>query len=146
MRRGCVLTIVILSVIALVLSVLFYIFIWPETKKVGTSGFAWAIEEALEQYKRDQNSYPPGRDNAGIVAALYGENPRKKQYLESMQSIVHDGEFSDFWKRPMKIEFPPGKPAEVTSAGPNGEFGDADDITSRLAKARWEKSKSEAKK
>jgi type II secretory pathway pseudopilin PulG len=142
MRRGCVLTIVILSVISLVLSVLFYVFVWPETKKIGTSGFAYVIEDALEQYKSDQNSYPPGAGNAEVVKALYGENPRKKKYLESMKSIVRDGEFTDFWKNPMKIEFPPeeGAKAKVTSAGPNGVFGDADDITSQAAKDKWDKS------
>ena len=142
MRRGCVLTIVILSVISLILSVLFYVFVWPETKKMGTSGFAYVIEDALEQYRSDQNSYPPGTANAEVVDALYGKNPRSKKYLQSMRSIVRDGEFTDFWRNPMKIEFPPeeGAKAKVISAGPNGIFGDAYDITSQAAKDKLDKS------
>ena len=54
MRRGCVLTITILSAIVLVISILFWLFKWPELKKTETSKFAYLIEDALEQYKSDQ--------------------------------------------------------------------------------------------
>ena len=142
MRRGCVITIITLSVIALVVSVLFYIFVWPETKKIGTSSFAFVIEDALEQYKNDQQDYPQATGNAEILKALYGDNPRKKQYLDSMESMIRDGQFTDFWKRPMRFEFPAGEKAVVFSAGPDGVFGNEDDITSQLAKDKWEKATS----
>jgi len=132
MRRGCVLTITILAGIVLVISITFWIFKWPELKKTETSKFAYLIEDALEQYKSDQKSYPPA---ATIAAELYGENVRKKRYLAGLESIVRDGEFTDMWKTPFKIELPAegaDEKAKVTSAGPDGEFGNADDITSQL--------------
>ncbi len=60
MRRGCVLTIIVLSVIAFVISLLLYVFVWPETKRTATSDVAFVIEDALEQYKADQDGYPTG--------------------------------------------------------------------------------------
>ncbi len=132
MRRGCVLTITILSAIVLVLSILFWVFKWPELKKLETSKFAYLIEDALEQYKSDQKSYPPAEK---VAPALYGENEREKRYLNGLESIVEDGEFTDMWETPFKIEFPAegvSEKAKVTSAGPDGEFGNADDITSQL--------------
>ena len=132
MRRGCVFTITILSAIVLLLSILFWLFKWPELKKLETSKFAYLIEDALEQYRSDQSAYPP---EASVAAALYGENARKKRYLAGLESIVRDGQFTDMWKTPFKIEFPvegsEGK-AKLTSAGPDGEFGNEDDITSQL--------------
>lgn len=132
MRRGCVLTITILSAIVLVISILFWLFKWPELKKTETSKFAYLIEDALEQYKSDQKRYPPAAD---IAAALYGENERQKRYLAGLESIVRDGEFTDMWENPFRVELPAegveGK-AKLTSAGPDGEFGNDDDITSQL--------------
>ena len=139
MRRGCVLTIVVLSVIAFVISVLFYVFVWPETKKTATSDITYVIEDALEQYKADQGTYPADADNAAVVSALYGDNPRKKDYLVKMKSIIRDGQFTDYWKTPLRIELPEDGRASVLSAGPDRSFGSEDDITSELSRERWGK-------
>ena len=131
MRRGCVLTITILSASVLVLSICFWIFQWPELKKLETSKFAYIIEAALEQYRSDQKSYPPADK---VAAALYGDNEREKVYIDGLESIVEDGQFTDMWDTPLKIELPEeaAEKAKVTSAGPDREFGNADDITSQL--------------
>ena len=139
MRRGCVFTIIVLSVIAFVISLLLYVFVWPETKKTATSEVAFVIEDALEQYKADQDRYPTGADNASVVKALYGENPRKKDYLVKMKSIIRDGQFTDYWRTPLQIELPATGAARVISAGPDRNFGTEDDITSQPARERWGK-------
>ena len=130
MRRGCVIMIIILSVIALVLSVLFWVFRWPKVQREETAKFAYLIEYALEQYESDQKAFPEG-DDSQIVEVLYGDNPRKKQYMTGMKALIRDGLFTDYWKNPLKIELPPNGAPKVTSAGPNGEFGDADDVSSQ---------------
>ena len=142
MRRGCVFTITILSAIVLVLSVLFYLFVWPERKVLGTSSFAAALEYALGEYKKDQGVYPETNDNAKVMEALYGANPRKKVYLKGLESVMRDGEITDFWKVPLRFEIPPAGSDEkpkVYSAGPNKTFGDEDDITSEPYKIDMEK-------
>jgi type II secretory pathway pseudopilin PulG len=134
MRRGCVITIIFLAVIALVLSVLFWVFKWPQVQASETAKFAYLIEDSLEQYRADQQSYPAATTNSGVVEALYGENPREKHYMTGMGALIRDGQFTDYWKNPLRIVFPSGeteKIARVISAGPNGEFGDSDDITSQ---------------
>jgi type II secretory pathway pseudopilin PulG len=134
MRRGCVFTIIILSVIALVLSVLFWFFKWPEIQRAETSKFVYLIEDALEQYRADQQAYPLATSNAGVVEALYGKNPRKKHYMTGMDALIRNGQFTDYWKNPLEIVFPSDTEegvAKVISAGANGELGDSDDITSQ---------------
>ena len=136
MRRGCVLSLVILSAIAFVLSVLFYVFVWPETRNRITSDITFVIEDALEQYKVDQGHYPEASDEAAVVGALYGQNPRQKDYLDKkMKSIIRNGQFTDYWKNPYRIEFPPAERARVISAGQDGDFGTDDDITSQASRA-----------
>jgi hypothetical protein len=140
MRRGCVLTLFILSAIAFALSVVYYIFVWPSAKRSGTAGIAYVIEDALEQYKADEGNYPAETDNAAVVKALYGLNPRKKDYLVGMESIIRQGQFTDYWRNPLKIEFPPGDRARVTSAGPDGNFGTPDDVNSQDLRVKEERS------
>jgi len=143
MRRGCVLTIVILSGIAFFISAISFIFFWPKMKKRETSRIISAIEITLEEYKSDQGNYPESVENSAVTDALhFGKNPREKVYLPN--AYVKDGEFVDFWKNPLRIEYPEPKDGteakpKVSSAGPNGEFGDDDDITSQLIKDEMEK-------
>jgi len=139
MRRGCVLTIIVISAIVFVLAVVSFVFFWPKMKRLETSKIAAAIEIKLEEFKSDQGIYPPGAGGNGqVMRALHlGDNPRKKIYLKD--AYVRDGQLIDFWKHPLSIEFPPDGKPRVTSAGPNGEFGDADDITSQLIRDELEK-------
>ncbi len=136
MPRGCVITITVFSAFVLAASVLFYLFIWPDRQRQGTSASIYHIEGAMRAYRDDFGRIPAGV-NREILAALFGENAREKSYLTTKSVPVHDGQFVDFWKRPLR--FLPPADAEnaepnVVSAGPNGELGDADDITSQLVR------------
>ena len=144
MRRGCIITIIILAVIALVGSIFIFLFVWPKVKQSGTSSFAYVIEDGLEQYKADEKQYPPTSVNAEIMKILLGDNPRKKVYVQNLDPVIRDGQMTDFWKNPFNFEMPAegsdAKP-KVTSAGPNGIHGDADDIGSAFINSKFEADK-----
>jgi len=131
MRRGCVILIIVACLVLQVISVLFFIFVWPEKKKRGTSQTIYVLEKCLEDYKRDNSKYPEG-DNQAITDALYGQNPREKVYLVSGGSLIRDGLLCDFYKQPLRFVFPDADTVKVVSSGPDKTFDTEDDITSDL--------------
>jgi len=136
MPRGCITTIIVLATLALVASILFYVFIWPDRQREGTSVCIHLIESAMDDYAADFESYPSGT-NSEVAELLLGNNDRDKAYLTKKTVVLRGGEFVDFWKHPLR--FAPagnGRPAGL-SAGPNGEFEDLDDITSQLIRDIW---------
>lgn len=141
MPRGCVITIIILCVLMLIVSIVFYVVRWPDIKRQGTSQSIQTIEQAMEAYKSDYGMYPDG-DNGAIAALLLGDNSREKRYLSKKTVVLRDGEFIDFWKRPIRFGSTDGQPRGL-SAGKNGMFGDEDDISSQLVRdiVRLEKEK-----
>ncbi|MFT4548180.1 MAG: hypothetical protein ACI9UA_000020 [Pseudoalteromonas tetraodonis] len=144
MRRGCIITIMVISAIVLVTSILMFTLFWPKFKQTGTSTFAYVLEDGLEQYLADEKAYPPATDNAGIVKFLWGENPREKKYVQDLDSYIKDGQITDFWENPFEFQMPAAGTEEkpiVTSAGPNGIHGDEDDIGSHVIRSKFESGK-----
>lgn len=131
MRRGCVILIIVIVLVIQVVSVLFFVFVWPETKKRGTSQTIYVLEKSLEEYRRDLGRYPEG-DNRAITAALYGENEREKVYLQPAGSVLRDGVLCDFYKQPLRFRLEQGSQVLVDSSGPDRVFDTEDDITSAL--------------
>jgi len=131
MRRGCVIIVMILCLVILVVSVFFFVVAWPEHKRRGTSQVIYVLEKRLEEYKADHGAYPQD-GNKGCVAALCGDNPREKVYLASSRGIVDEGQFIDFYRVPLRFEFPQDARARIVSAGPDKTFGTTDDLTSAL--------------
>ena len=136
MPRGCVTTIIVLSTLALVASILFYVFVWPDRQREGTSVCIHLIEKAIDEYAADFGSYPSS-DNAALAELLLGNNDRDKAYLTKKTVVLRRGQFVDFWKEPLR--FTPAENGRPTglSAGANSEFGDLDDITSQLIHDIW---------
>ncbi len=132
MPRGCVITIIAASLVMLAISILYYFFFWPDHQRKGTSMGIHSIEKAMADYREDYGELPGG-SNGDIAGLLLGDNPREKEYLSKKSVVLRDGELVDFWKRPLRFGVVDGEPV-VISAGRNGEFGDADDITSQLVK------------
>lgn len=136
MPRGCVTIIIALSTLALVASILFYILIWPDRQREGTSVCIHVIEKAMGDFAADYETYPKGSNNE-IAELLLGNNDRDKAYLTKKTVVLRGGEFVDFWKRPLRFTPAGSAPPTVDSAGPNGEFGDLDDIDSQLIRDIW---------
>ncbi len=110
------------------------------------SGQALLVETALDLYRAEQGVYPAATTNAGFIAALRFEEDPAIDYIpqaaiahETPLALVEDppgskNEFAvDVWGNPLDITIVDGRP-RVTSAGLNGIHGDADDITSELAR------------
>lgn len=132
MRRGCVILIVVICLVLQVISVAFFIFVWPEKKKSGTSQTIYVIEKAMEDYRRDHDgSYPEG-DNKEISGVLAGNNAREKVYLSTKGAVMRDGALCDFYKEPLRFEYPEGGSVKISSSGPDKAFETEDDITSAL--------------
>ena len=134
MQRGCVISIIAGSIVILAVSVLYYLFFWPDHQRQGTSQCLYVIEKAIDEYGADfEDLSAPPSDNGELAAALLGENPRNKEYIGKKTVVLREGKFVDFWKRELRFEEEDGV-LRGSSAGPNGDFGDDDDITSQLAR------------
>ena len=103
----------------------------PEYQYEGTSKIIYVIELAVTDYNKDYGSYPTG-GNQSIAKVLLGDNSRNKAYLASDSIVMRNGQFVDLWKRPLRL-IKDGSGITVLSAGENGAFDDADDITSERA-------------
>ena len=86
----------------------------------------------LQQYKDHVGIYPTG-NNAQIVKALLGQNPKNVIILVSRKTDLNEkGEFVDPWGAPLRIYFSDTS-VLIRSAGPNGRFDnsnvpDCDDL------------------
>lgn len=79
---------------------------------------------ALQQYKEHVGIYPTG-NNAEIVKALMGQNPKKLIILVGRKHELNEkGEVLDPWGTPLRIYFA-GDGVLVRSAGPNRRFDDS---------------------
>lgn len=133
MQRGCAISIISASLAILFASVLLRIFFMPEYQSKGTSKVIYVIELAATDYNQDYGSYPTG-GNQSIANVLLGDNSRNKAYLSSDSVVMRNGQLVDLWKRPLRL-IKDGSGLTVLSAGENGTFDDADDITSGRAVA-----------
>ena len=131
MQRGCAISIISASLAILCASVVLRIFLMPEYQYEGTSKIIYVIELAVTDYNKDYGSYPTG-GNQSIAKVLLGDNSRNKAYLASDSIVMRNGQFVDLWKRPLRL-IKDGSGITVLSAGENGAFDDADDITSGRA-------------
>ena len=131
MQRGCAISIISASLAILFASVVLRIFFMPEYQSKGTSKIIYVIDLAVADYNKDYGSYPTG-GNETIAKILLGDNSRNKAYLASDSIVLRNGQFVDLWKRPLRL-INDGAGITVLSAGKNGAFDDADDISSGIA-------------
>ncbi len=130
-RRKWVIALTLASALICGAALVFYLLYWPKMLARNTALIAYVVEEGLEGYHEDHQSYPEGTA-AQIIAALLGENTRKKSYLrpDFRQLLDASGDVVDSWKRPFRFDKEPDGSLKVRSAGPNGTFDDEDDLTS----------------
>jgi type II secretory pathway pseudopilin PulG len=95
--------------------------------KASTAKFNSDMENlfsGLQQYKENVGSFPVG-NNAEVVKALLGQNPKKLIILVGRKNELNErGEFVDPWGTPLRIYFS-DKGVLVRSAGPNRRFDDS---------------------
>ncbi len=133
MRRGCVTIVTILSLVILVVAIFFFVVAWPEHKRRGTSQNIYYLEKLMKDYKADHGAYPKG-GNEACVSALAGDNDIDKVYLISGRGLVEDGRFIDFYRTPLRFEYPEDARVRIVSAGPDQILDTEDDLTSALIK------------
>ena len=128
MARGCVKIIIGVCFLLLVISVFFFVFVWPKEKIKATALLVYNVDRAVAAFREDFGKLPPVEPSE-FAAALQGANDREKTYLTSKQVVSRDGKFVDYWRRDLVIEEngPDGN-LTVRSAGPDGIAGNADDI------------------
>ena len=96
------------------------------TSAVGTADMdLYALEEALEQYRRIGGAYPSTEQGLEALMKRPETDPLPQRWVQMSQEIP-----TDPWDTPFRYRYPgrsdPEKP-EVISAGPDREFGTEDD-------------------
>ena len=87
------------------------------------------LTAVIETYRRDHGGNPIG-ENEEIFAALRGENPKGHVYLPVyFPGLQATGVVLDRWGMPWRFHALSATNMEVTSAGPDGTFGNADDLS-----------------
>ena len=95
--------------------------------------FPTLVQNACFTYLMEYNRFPP-LENKRLAAALLGENSRKMVFITlPKKGLNAEGEIVDRWGTPLKITFKANTDVQVISAGPDREFGTADDIFSKKA-------------
>ena len=134
MLRKSVIGFTIASAFILGCLLIFYFLYWPKFQEKNTAILALIVEEGLSEYHEEIGDYPTGTPSA-VIAALLGNNPRDKAYLKSDFRAFLDssGNAQDAWKQPFRFDKQASGSFILRSAGPDGTFNNADDLTSKDA-------------
>jgi hypothetical protein len=86
------------------------------------------LHAEMVNYQNEFGSYPTG-DCAQISKTLFGDNPRKIEFLRPKNMFINQaGEFLDPWGTPYVINFSSANSFVISSAGKDKILGDKDDI------------------
>lgn len=134
MKKGCLFAITIVAGAVFVCGTLGYFYYWPRLQNYNASLLAASVEEGLAAYGKDYGELPEG-DNAAVIEALMGENPRQKPYINPRFGELTDdhGRLLDPWNQPFRIQRQGDGSVALLSSGRNRKFDDDDDITSAQA-------------
>jgi hypothetical protein len=92
------------------------------------------LTTALKLYRQEYGGFPSG-DNAAVVRALNGANPRKMVFLPSPRRsfssecptvVLSQGQAVDAWNTPLRFHLK--ERLRIESAGEDRTFGTSDDI------------------
>lgn len=88
------------------------------------------VHAVLDSYRRAFEGNPVG-ENEEIFTALRGENPKRIRFLpDDFPGLQPSGIVHDRWGTPWRFHALSGKEMEITSAGPDRQFGTDDDLVS----------------
>lgn len=87
------------------------------------------VETILSFYRMAFDENPVAADNASVMAALMGENPKSLVFFpEDHPSLNAQGELTDRWGTPYYFHALSGTKMEIVSPGPDRKLGNADDL------------------
>lgn len=90
---------------------------------------AGILLEILTFYRKEFGSFPAGQENADIMNALTGNNPRRLPIFPRKHPRMDaSGNLLDAWGKPFVFHPISSQHLEVMSCGPDGEIFTADDI------------------
>ena len=96
----------------------------------GTSSDLQLLGKVIGAYYRIFKQNPVAGENREVVEALTGKNPHKLVFLNPRHPALNQNlELIDRWGNPFRFHPLSGSIMEISSAGPDGNFGTADDIT-----------------
>ena len=127
MYRGCLKAVVIFSSILFLLTLTFYLAIWPQLKIKIIRSSLISVRAALNSYNNDYPYNPISVNNSESTSKLLGENGRKKKYLSPKNTIIKKGILVDYWDTPLIYKYS-SKEIKVFSSGKNKKPDDFDDI------------------
>lgn len=87
------------------------------------------IERGVRFYEVEYGTLPPANDNAGLIKALTGDNPRSIKFeVFDPTQLNAEGELLDPWGTPFQVSIDAEPRIHINSAGPDRRFGTKDDI------------------
>jgi len=106
-----------------------------ERAKIDLTGVKLSrLSENLVQYKLDSSRFPStGEGLQALLDAPSGARNWRGPYAESDKLL-------DPWDRPIQYEWINAKTCKITSAGPDGDFGNEDDIIFPKPEAKTDES------
>ena len=127
MRKGCVSTITLCSVIIFFTSITYYFFFWPKVQHKATSQLINLLNGSLRDYRTDYPKVKDLKNSPKTINALLGQNSRNKSYISKRSILIRNEKIVDYWKRPIVFVESEGT-TRISSNGMNGSRGDQDDI------------------
>ena len=127
MRKGCVSTITLCSVIIFFTSITYYFFFWPKVQHKATSQLINLLNGSLRDYRTDYPKVKDLKNSPKTINALLGQNSRNKSYISKRSILIRNEKIVDYWKRPIVFVESQGT-TRISSNGMNGRRGDQDDI------------------
>lgn len=87
------------------------------------------LSEVLSFHRMAFEENPVAADNASVMAALMGDNPKSLVFFpEKHASLNAQGELMDRWGTPYYFHALSGKQMEIVSPGPDKKLGNDDDL------------------
>ena len=87
------------------------------------------VQTAISSYQTEYGVPPPGNDNASVVRALEGDNPRKIEFLTVKESDKNSkGEILDAWSFPLQITMTDPSHPLIRSIAPDKFVNIPDDL------------------
>jgi hypothetical protein len=88
------------------------------------------VHTAVLSYETEYGVSPPGSDNASLIKALEGDNPRKIEFINLKPTDTDSaGEIIDSWGTPLQIIMTNPNHPVVKSAGPDKIWNTKDDLS-----------------
>lgn len=87
------------------------------------------LSSVIGEYRAVFRQNPVAGENREVVEALTGSNPYKLVFLDPAHPALNaQRELTDRWNTPVRFHPVSGTHMEISSAGPDRQFGTADDI------------------